>query len=50
MGEARSRIEKNGFANVGDLTKDDNGVWRGLELPLITPSEISPPPLMPPCP
>jgi hypothetical protein len=29
MGEARSRIEKNGFSNVSDLAKDDNGVWRG---------------------
>jgi hypothetical protein len=29
MGEAKSRLEKNGFASVGDLTKDDNGVWRG---------------------
>jgi hypothetical protein len=29
MGEARSRLEKNGFSNVTDLTKDDNGVWRG---------------------
>ena len=29
MGEAKSRIEKSGFSNVSDLTKDDNGVWRG---------------------
>ena len=29
MGEARSRIEKNGFTNVSDLAKDENGVWRG---------------------
>jgi len=29
MAEAKSRIEKSGFANVGDLTKDDNGVWHG---------------------
>ena len=28
-GEAKSRIEKMGFANVTDLKKDDNGVWRG---------------------
>ena len=28
-GEAKSRIEKMGFANVSDLKKDDNGVWRG---------------------
>ena len=26
--EARSRIEKMGFANVSNLAKDDNGVWR----------------------
>jgi hypothetical protein len=29
QGEAKSRIEKMGFANVSDLTKDDDGVWRG---------------------
>jgi hypothetical protein len=29
MGEAKSRLEKNGFSDVGNLTKDDNGVWRG---------------------
>ena len=28
-GEAKSRIEKLGFTNVGKLAKDDNGVWRG---------------------
>lgn len=28
-GEARSRIEKAGFANVSGLKKDDDGVWRG---------------------
>jgi hypothetical protein len=28
-GEAKSRIEKMGFANVSNLKKDDNGVWRG---------------------
>ena len=28
-GEAKSRIEKNGFSNVSNLAKDDNGVWRG---------------------
>ena len=28
-GEARSRIEKSGFTNVGKLAKDDSGVWRG---------------------
>jgi len=29
MNEAKSRLEKNGFSNIGDLRKDDNGVWRG---------------------
>jgi hypothetical protein len=29
MGEAKSRIERNGFSNVSGLTKDSNGVWRG---------------------
>jgi opacity protein-like surface antigen len=28
-GQAKSRIEKMGFADVTDLKKDDNGVWRG---------------------
>ena len=28
-GEAKSRIEKAGFANVSGLQKDDDGVWRG---------------------
>jgi hypothetical protein len=28
-GEAKSRIEKMGFSDVGDLQKDDQGVWRG---------------------
>jgi hypothetical protein len=28
-GEARSKIESNGYSNVSGLTKDDNGVWRG---------------------
>src|SRR3954468_6988131 len=27
--QAKSRIENMGFANVTDLKKDDNGVWRG---------------------
>ena len=29
MGEAKSRLEKDGFSNVSGLTKDENGVWRG---------------------
>jgi len=28
-GEAKSRIEARGFANVSDLKKDDEGIWRG---------------------
>jgi opacity protein-like surface antigen len=28
-GQAKSRIEKMGFADVTDLKKDDSGVWRG---------------------
>jgi len=28
-GQARSRIESNGFTNVSGLNKDSNGVWRG---------------------
>jgi hypothetical protein len=28
-GEAKSRIEKMGFASVSDLKKDEHGVWRG---------------------
>jgi hypothetical protein len=29
MGEAKSRIEKDGYTNVSDLTKDQDGVWHG---------------------
>ena len=28
-GQAKSRIEENGYSNVSELKKDDNGVWRG---------------------
>jgi len=28
-GQARARIEKDGYTNVTGLTKDDKGVWRG---------------------
>jgi opacity protein-like surface antigen len=28
-GQAKSRIESNGYRNVSELKKDDNGVWRG---------------------
>lgn len=27
-GEARARFERNGLANVTDLKKDDQGIWR----------------------
>jgi opacity protein-like surface antigen len=27
--QAKSKIESNGFSNVSELKKDDNGVWRG---------------------
>jgi hypothetical protein len=29
MNEAKSRLEKQGYSNVSNLHKDDNGVWRG---------------------
>ena len=29
-GQAKSKIEEAGYSNVGDLKKDDNGVWRGM--------------------
>jgi hypothetical protein len=28
-GQAKSRLETNGFSNVSGLQKDENGVWRG---------------------
>jgi hypothetical protein len=28
-GQAKSKIEGAGYTNVSELTKDDNGVWRG---------------------
>jgi negative regulator of sigma E activity len=28
-GQAKSRIESNGYNSVSSLKKDDNGVWRG---------------------
>jgi opacity protein-like surface antigen len=28
-GQARSRIETNGYTNVSGLAKDDKGIWRG---------------------
>ena len=31
-GQARSRIEDRGFAQVRDLKKDDQGIWRGMAM------------------
>lgn len=31
-GQARSRIEERGFAQVTDLKKDDQGIWRGTAM------------------
>jgi putative membrane protein len=28
--QAKSRLEDNGYSNVGKLTKDENGVWKGM--------------------
>lgn len=28
-GQAKSRLEGNGFSNISGLTKDQQGVWRG---------------------
>jgi hypothetical protein len=28
-GQAKSRLEANGYSQVGPLTKDSDGVWRG---------------------
>ena len=28
-GQAKSRIETNGWSSVSDLRKEDSGVWRG---------------------
>ncbi|MGO4285244.1 PepSY domain-containing protein [Bosea sp. TAB14] len=28
-GQAKSRLEANGYSQVGPLTKDANGVWKG---------------------
>jgi periplasmic protein CpxP/Spy len=31
-GQAKSRIESAGFKDVSDLTKDDQGIWRGTAM------------------
>ncbi|MBW4656990.1 MAG: PepSY domain-containing protein [Kaiparowitsia implicata GSE-PSE-MK54-09C] len=28
-GQAKSRLEANGYSAIGELKKDDNGVWKG---------------------
>ena len=28
-GQAKSRLEANGYTNVGEFKQDDNGVWKG---------------------
>jgi len=28
-GQAKSRLEANGYTAIGELKKDDNGVWKG---------------------
>ena len=28
-GQAKSRLEANGYSSVSELKKDDNGVWKG---------------------
>ncbi|KRD95867.1 hypothetical protein ASE63_12700 [Bosea sp. Root381] len=28
-GQAKSRLEANGYSQIGTLAKDDNGVWKG---------------------
>ncbi|MGO4407988.1 PepSY domain-containing protein [Bosea sp. RAF48] len=28
-GQAKSRLEANGYTNIGELKKDNNGVWKG---------------------
>lgn len=31
-GQAKSRLEANGYSNVTDLKKDENGVWKGSDM------------------
>jgi hypothetical protein len=40
-GQARSRIEAAGYANVSDLRKDDQGVWRGQAIRNGTRSDVA---------
>jgi hypothetical protein len=40
-GQAKSKIEGAGFANVSGLKKDDSGVWRGKADKGGSPTEVS---------
>lgn len=40
-GQAKSRIESNGYANVTELKKDDSGIWRGKAMKDGKPVEVS---------
>jgi hypothetical protein len=40
-GQAKSRLEEAGYADVTDLKKDDNGVWRGKASKGGTTSKVS---------
>ena len=40
-GQARSRIEAAGYADVSKLTKDKDGVWRGKATKSGTPYDVS---------
>lgn len=31
-GQAKSRLEANGYSDVTDLKKDENGVWKGMAM------------------
>jgi hypothetical protein len=40
-GQAKSKIEGAGYANVSELKKDDNGVWRGKASKAGSSTEVS---------
>ena len=40
-GQAKDRATAHGFMNVGDLKKDDNGVWRGSAMWDGKPSQVA---------
>lgn len=40
-GQAKSKIETNGFTNVSALKKDNDGVWRGKAQKGGTPMDVS---------